>query len=276
MAVDNSAIISKARENVFNNGLADVITCVSGRIEDVTLPVPKVDIIISEWMGYCLLYEAMLPSILWARDKYLQPDGLLVPSHATIWAAPVSDEGYVEDNISFWKDVYGFNMTSMQEGIYDDVRMQHIPGASLCGQPFPVSQLRLHQTTVADLTFKAPWATKLSRDVDNVDGFLVWFDIFFARSREDNSSENMAAAQWADEQGGKVAFTTGPSGTETHWRQGLLLAPPTEGESPLKSGSDVVGDLSFAAREKDARALKIDVRWSTSADGTSRSRSWLL
>lgn len=40
------------------------------------MPIPKVDIIVSEWMGYCLLYEAMLDSVLWARDHYLHPDGL--------------------------------------------------------------------------------------------------------------------------------------------------------------------------------------------------------
>ena len=44
-------------------------------MEEVELPVPQVDIIISEWMGYFLLYEAMLDSVLFARDKYLAPGG---------------------------------------------------------------------------------------------------------------------------------------------------------------------------------------------------------
>ena len=30
-----------------------------------------VDVIVSEWMGYCLLYESMLPSVLVARDLLL-------------------------------------------------------------------------------------------------------------------------------------------------------------------------------------------------------------
>ncbi len=34
------------------------------------------DIIISEWMGYFLLYESMLDTVLFARDKWLQPGGL--------------------------------------------------------------------------------------------------------------------------------------------------------------------------------------------------------
>jgi type I protein arginine methyltransferase len=40
-------------------------------MEEVELPVEKVDIIISEWMGYFLLYESMLDTVLVARDKYL-------------------------------------------------------------------------------------------------------------------------------------------------------------------------------------------------------------
>lgn len=36
---------------------------------------PQFDIIISEWMGYFLLFEAMLDSVLWARDRYLAPGG---------------------------------------------------------------------------------------------------------------------------------------------------------------------------------------------------------
>ena len=48
-----------------------VITLIKGKIEEVELPVDKVDIIISEWMGYCLLYESMLETVLFARDKWL-------------------------------------------------------------------------------------------------------------------------------------------------------------------------------------------------------------
>jgi hypothetical protein len=43
----------------------------------VELPVEKVDIIISEWMGYFLLYEAMLDTVLIARDRWLAPGGLV-------------------------------------------------------------------------------------------------------------------------------------------------------------------------------------------------------
>lgn len=51
--------------------LPAVITIFKGKVEEVELPVEKVDIIISEWMGYCLFYESMLNTVIFARDKWL-------------------------------------------------------------------------------------------------------------------------------------------------------------------------------------------------------------
>lgn len=49
------------------------ITLVRGKVEEIELPAEyaKVDIIISEWMGYCLFYESMLNTVIFARDKWL-------------------------------------------------------------------------------------------------------------------------------------------------------------------------------------------------------------
>ena len=37
----------------------------------------KVDIIVSEWMGYFLFYESMLDCVIYARDKWLVKGGLV-------------------------------------------------------------------------------------------------------------------------------------------------------------------------------------------------------
>lgn len=44
----------------------------------------SVDVLLSEWMGYCLLYESMLSSVLFARDRWLKPGGAILPDTATI------------------------------------------------------------------------------------------------------------------------------------------------------------------------------------------------
>lgn len=62
---------------------------IHSRVEDATLP-EKVDIIVSEWMGFYLLHEAMLDSVILARDKFLKPGGLVFPESATLYSAPCS------------------------------------------------------------------------------------------------------------------------------------------------------------------------------------------
>lgn len=49
----------------------------------------KVDVIVSEWMGFYLLHEGMLNSVLVARDQFLKPEGLMFPETATLFAAPI-------------------------------------------------------------------------------------------------------------------------------------------------------------------------------------------
>jgi protein arginine N-methyltransferase 3 len=275
IAVDKSDIIDKARENVFNNGLSDSITCLRGSIEDVQLPVSSVDIIVSEWMGYCLTYEAMLPSVLYARDKYLKPDGLLVPSSATLWIAPIRDEAYISEHVSYWRDVYGFDMKAMQEGIYDEVRVQAMPKSSLCGGAYPFRVLDLYSVRPEDLFFTVEWETELGSDTDDIDGFLIWFDNFFCPSRLEPVPEpRVTPDTWAVGSPGHVAFTTGPDGPETHWKQSLLLTGSHQPSNETTSCSHLSGRVTFSAATDNARALSLRLDWSRGQE--ERSQSWEL
>ena len=76
------------------------ITLVKGKLEDVELPIAQYDIIISEWMGYFLLYESMLDTVLLARDKYLKPGGLMFPDNARMYLAAIEDQDYKEEKIN--------------------------------------------------------------------------------------------------------------------------------------------------------------------------------
>ena len=76
------------------------ITLVKGKLEEVTLPFEQFDIIISEWMGYFLLYESMLDTVLLARDKYLKKDGLIFPDTAMLYMAAIEDQEYKEEKIN--------------------------------------------------------------------------------------------------------------------------------------------------------------------------------
>lgn len=71
----------------------ETIKIVKKRIEDCVLDVdiPRVDIIISEWMGFCLLFEGMLDSVIYARENFLIKDGLMFPERAKLYLAAADD-----------------------------------------------------------------------------------------------------------------------------------------------------------------------------------------
>lgn len=76
------------------------ITLVKGKLEEAELPIQQFDIIISEWMGYFLLYESMLDTVLLARDKYLKSGGLIFPDTASLFLAAIEDQDYKEEKIN--------------------------------------------------------------------------------------------------------------------------------------------------------------------------------
>lgn len=68
-----------------------IIRVARGMVEELdkslNIPSHSIDVLLSEWMGYCLLYETMLDSVLYARDKWLKPGGAMLPDTATIVSA---------------------------------------------------------------------------------------------------------------------------------------------------------------------------------------------
>ena len=95
-----SNIIDQAEKIIEANGFKDRITLVMSKLEDAELPIKQFDIIISEWMGYFLLYESMLDTVLLSRDKYLKPEGLIFPDNATVYISAIEDQDYKEEKIN--------------------------------------------------------------------------------------------------------------------------------------------------------------------------------
>lgn len=50
-------------------------------------------------MGYFLLYESMLDTVLLARDKYLKKGGLIFPDTATLYMVAIEDQDYKDEKL---------------------------------------------------------------------------------------------------------------------------------------------------------------------------------
>lgn len=79
---------------------------VHGMVEEidkiVEIQPQSVDVLLSEWMGYCLLYESMLGSVLYARDRWLKPGGAILPDTATM----VSPSSSIPELFNFQFSLY--------------------------------------------------------------------------------------------------------------------------------------------------------------------------
>uniref|UniRef100_A0A1X7TPE8 type I protein arginine methyltransferase n=1 Tax=Amphimedon queenslandica TaxID=400682 RepID=A0A1X7TPE8_AMPQE len=110
-AIDQSPIIYKAVEIVRENGVDDKITFIRGEVESARLPVDSVDVLISEWMGYFLLFESMLDTVLYARDKWLNDKKNVYPNRCNMSLVAMGDEYEYNSKIKFWENVRGSKQT---------------------------------------------------------------------------------------------------------------------------------------------------------------------
>jgi len=239
-SVDNSSIIKKAIENVKENGLDDIITLFHGQIEEIILP-EKVDVIVSEWMGYFLLFEGMLDSVIKARDKWLADDGLMGPSDTSIILSLIEDEDWVNTYYNYWNDVYGFKMTSMKKEYIMDGQVFIMDPKAIVSDEVTVKSWDLNKATIEDLSFTSDFKFTCTKD-SRVHGVCGYFDITF-KNPKDSSFE-------------PVYFTTSLLSKPTHWKQCTFIL---ENAFDVKQGEIIQGTITVARLKRNNRDLKVDL-----------------
>ena len=182
-AVENAEIAYFAEKIIKQNGLSDKITVIKGKMEEIELPVRKVDIIISEWMGYFLLYEGMLDTVLYARDKYLDKTlgGKMLPDRAQLFIASIEDEVYKKKKIQFWDNVYGVDMSclrnaSMKEPLVDILDNNSQINSNEC----LILDLDLLRMKKEEVEFANEYTLRFKQD-DKVHALISWFKVGFTQ-----------------------------------------------------------------------------------------------
>ena len=144
-----------------------------------------------------LLYENMLETVIYARDKWLIPGGMLFPDKAKIIIAAIEDGKCKDEKIDFWNDVYGIDMSvfiklSLKEPLIEEVTSEAIVSTSC-----PVFEANLETITVDQLSFVSTYSIQFTRK-DFMHGFVGWFEVIFSHCHK------------------PVILTTSPRGKLTH------------------------------------------------------------
>lgn len=240
IGIDCSGIINQAQKIIEVNGFSDVITLIQGKVEDVELPVDKVDIIISEWMGYFLLYENMLETVIWARDKWLKPDGLIFPDKATLYICAIEDADYKEEKIHWWNNVYGFDMSCIKEIAMQEPLVDCVEAQSVVTNSCPILTINVMKATKGNASkFSSKFKINAQRN-DLAHAFVCYFDIHFTQGDH------------------VVSFSTGPHAHYTHWKQTVFYMNDV---LPLYKGESVEGQISCSPNQKNPRDMDIKITY---------------
>ena len=224
-----------------SNGYDKVIEVVCGVPSDLTkLPgEDQVDIIVCLFMGYFLLYEARLPQLIEARDKWLKPGGLMFPDRAKMFVSLVQDSDHKRKHYDYFDDVYGFDFSSLKEAAKADPVIQECDETALISSSTCILNLDLLRCSVSTCyEFSSKFKLRC-RHEGPLDAMVCWFEIWFGAGHK------------------PISFSTGPESTLTCWKQTLFFFQGTARR--VKPGDEVNCMLAVRKLVKERRHLDVKI-----------------
>ncbi|OIW19598.1 hypothetical protein TanjilG_18408 [Lupinus angustifolius] len=241
-AVEASEMAEYAQKLIAGNPtLAQRITVIKGKVEDVELP-EKADVLISEPMGTLLVNERMLESYVIARDRFLTPNGKMFPAVGRIHMAPFSDEYLfieIANKALFWQqqNYYGVDLTSLHGTAFQGYFSQPVVDAfdpRLLVAPPTFHVIDFTKIKEEDL-YEIDIPLKFTASVGaRVHGLACWFDVLFNGS---------TVPRW---------LTTAPGSPTTHWYQlRCVLSQPIY----VMAGQEITGRLHLIAHNAQSYTI---------------------
>lgn len=243
-AVEASDLAKIALEVIEENELTSVVKVIRSKIEDFVLPTAlgKVDIIVSEWMGFYLLHEGMLDSVLYARDNFLKEGGTMFPQEATIIVAPCS----VPSLFKYYENVNGIKMTKFA----NKLRAQKSSKPEICclsKDDLLAGGTVMHFMNLEEVTLDEIEELKFESVIPiehpgRFEGLCIWFDVLFPSEARENA----------------VVLSTEPQSPATHWKQCVVVLPE-EACVDVEKDEPVSFCISMKRNPDNARRYNLEV-----------------
>lgn len=261
-ALEQAEIAEQAELVIAANGMSDKIHVMRGNAENVQLP-EMADVLISEWMGYFLLYEGMLDTVIAVRDRWLRPEGYMFPEWASLHVSLLSNPEFYDARINFWRhrdallgdlDLSALlpfaKRCNFQEPVVESMDPEQIASNSHC-----LVRLSLKTCTLADISQIQSSFTLSSIIRGTLSGLAGWFDVGFPGTNS-------------------VVLTTSPeSGHRTHWRQSMFFL-----NEPLEVDQDTSVQVNFVMQKcpRNKRFLEFRIHLSVSGGGPAVVQDYLM
>lgn len=180
-------------------------------------------------MGYCLFYESMLDTVLYARDKWLnKEDGMMFPDRCTLYVTSIEDRQYKDEKINWWDDVYGFNMSHIRKVAISEPLVDVVDQKQVVTNSFLVKDIDLYTVQKEDLAFTSDFHLIVKRN-DFIQALVTYFNVEFTKCHK------------------RLGFSTSPEAQYTHWKQTVFYL---DDYITAKKGEEIYGTFSMHPNEK--------------------------
>uniref|UniRef100_A0A8C5NX36 Protein arginine N-methyltransferase 2 n=1 Tax=Jaculus jaculus TaxID=51337 RepID=A0A8C5NX36_JACJA len=281
-AVEASEMAQHTGQLVMQNGFADTITVFQQKVEDVVLP-EKVDVLVSEWMGTCLLFEFMIESILYARDAWLKEDGIIWPTTAALHLVPCSADKDYHSKVLFWDNAYEFNLSALKslaiKEFFSKPKYNHILKPEDClSEPCTILQLDMRTVQISDLeTMRGELRFDIQK-AGTLHGFTAWFSVHFQSLDEGQPQQVLSTGPLHPLAGGcalssglplRLAGGCALSFSTTHWKQTLFMM---DDPVPVHTGDVLTGSVVLQRNPVWRRHMSVALSWAVTSrqDPTSQ------
>lgn len=225
-AIEQEQIIELAKKIAVKNKMDDKIVFIQENSRLVNLS-EKVDVIVSECIGYFAFGGNMISAVVDARDKFLKEGGVVIPQSISLFLVPIQSKLHY-DNITFWNDTTldGIKLSSVHTLVSNNVYLTNIDRESFISDPQKILSINLVNEYPNEMfTINAEFPIKKPC---HMHGLCGWFDVGLTKN---------------------VFFSTSPANKTTVWRQIFF---PLEKEILLTVGSKVSVHLELKRSDDDS------------------------
>jgi protein arginine N-methyltransferase 1 len=189
VAIEESEIADVAAEMFRTNGVEDVVELRRANSRDVTLDEPA-EVLIHEVLGADPVEEAVLPSIVDARERLLAPGGRLIPYAVDVYCVgfelperPVFDPQKAGFQLAELGGLYGLDLGAFHRALATEVGFRRPPIGDL-GQDHFTPPILTDEALLYTVDFRPGASLEIQRRDDirlrvtragGLDGVLVYF-----------------------------------------------------------------------------------------------------
>lgn len=230
IAVEPDPIIDLAQQLAAKNGMADRITFLHGRLEELDPP-ERASVLVFEDFSADLFDPATSALLEVARTRWLGPEARAIPRRVRLMAAPASCEAQHRELTSWRRErPFGLDTSPVAELLLNRMHRVSVDPAALLAEPEELGRLDPIGAGRQALNAEACWVATRSGELN---GLLVWIDLELADG---------------------VVFSNQPSGGSRGWDQLFL---------PLGGPVSVAAGATIAARVATLGPARAGPQWWT-------------